>query len=248
MPVGHSVCQGRFIGLQGEVLELGRAGSNRVHQEVGGYAAFALNRGYHRRNTSSSSSFRTFVRVCSRRWAPRKVQPICCFFTNRRLTTWLMVDSTNAVLIVSPCRRRLPKFGRSEKSASRTRVNAGAMMLNLRCDHLFLQASQNCLALAYRQSHGGRRELLYTLNRGNFVLGGLARNHLRNQLQCPFHPNSLRHPTTLHALVEITGGRLHYRAVSISRQWAKRADLPCVVPGRAACGRSGSASDRAALT
>src|ERR1035437_10758906 len=78
--------------------------------------------------------------------------------------------------------------------------NAGAMMLNLRCDHLFLQASQNCVALAYRQSHGGRRELLYTLNHGNFVLGGLARNHLRNQLQCPFHPNSLRHSTTLHAL------------------------------------------------
>ena len=99
-----------------------------------------------------------------------------------------------------------PKSGlvvalRAERlSASRTRVNAGAMMLNLRCDHLFLQASQNCLALAYRQSHGGRRELLYTLNRGNFVLGGLARNHIRNQLQCPFHPNSLRHPTTLHAL------------------------------------------------
>src|ERR1039458_6326176 len=99
-----------------------------------------------------------------------------------------------------------PKSGlgvalRAERlSASRTRVNAGAMTLNLRCDHLFLQASQNCLALAYRQSHGGRRELLYTLNRGNFVLGGLARNHIRNQLQCPFHPNSLRHPTTLHAL------------------------------------------------
>src|SRR5450631_1595325 len=100
-----------------------------------------------------------------------------------------------------------PKSGlvvalRAERlSASRTRENGGAMMLNLRCDHLFLQASQNCLALAYRESQGGRRELLYTLNRGNFVLGGLARNHLSNQLQCPFHPNSLRHPTTLHALV-----------------------------------------------
>src|ERR1039457_6977000 len=107
-----------------------------------------------------------------------------------------------------------PKSGlvvalRAERlSASRTRVNAGAMMLNLRCDHLFLQASQNCLALAYRQSQGGRRELLYTLNRGNFVLGGLARNHLRNQLQCPFYPNSLRHPTTLHALYRRRGQNL----------------------------------------
>jgi hypothetical protein len=33
------------------------------------------------------------------------------FFTKRLLTTWLIVDSTNAVLIVSPCRYRSPKFG-----------------------------------------------------------------------------------------------------------------------------------------
>ena len=47
---------------------------------------------------------RTLVRVCNKRCAPRSVHCICCFFTNRRLTTWLMVDSTKAVLIVSPCR------------------------------------------------------------------------------------------------------------------------------------------------
>jgi tetratricopeptide (TPR) repeat protein len=34
--------------------------------------------------------------------------------TNRLLTTWLIVDSTNAVLIISPCRRRSPKFGEAE--------------------------------------------------------------------------------------------------------------------------------------
>lgn len=40
--------------------------------------------------------------------APR-VQCICCFFfTNRRLTTWLIVASTNAVLIVSPYRSHSP--------------------------------------------------------------------------------------------------------------------------------------------
>ena len=33
----------------------------RVRQEVGGQAALARNRGYHRRNTSSSSLLRTFV-------------------------------------------------------------------------------------------------------------------------------------------------------------------------------------------
>jgi hypothetical protein len=30
---------------------------------------------------------------------PRSVHCICCFLTNRLLTTWLIVDSTNAVLI-----------------------------------------------------------------------------------------------------------------------------------------------------
>jgi hypothetical protein len=84
-------------------------------KKSGSYAAFFLNCGYHRRNTSTSSSFKTLVRVCNKRWAPRKVHPICCFFTNLRLTTWLMVDSTNAVLMVSPCRLRSPKFGMNSR-------------------------------------------------------------------------------------------------------------------------------------
>ncbi len=89
---------------------------SRLHgarQEVGGQATFRSacmfcgcdrNFGYHRRNTSSSSSFKALVRVCSKRWAPRSVHCIDCFLTNRRLTTWLIVDSTKAVLIVSPFR------------------------------------------------------------------------------------------------------------------------------------------------
>jgi hypothetical protein len=31
---------------------------------------------------------------------PRSVHCICCFLANRLLTTWLMADSTNAMLIV----------------------------------------------------------------------------------------------------------------------------------------------------
>src|SRR5215471_5651271 len=74
-----------------------------VHQKVGGQAArlpSIRNRGYHRRKTSSNSWLRTFVRVCNSRCAPRSVHAICCFFTNRLLTTWLIVDSTKEVLIV----------------------------------------------------------------------------------------------------------------------------------------------------
>ena len=72
-------------------------------------------RGYQRLKVLSNSPLRTLVRVCSRRWAPRSVHAICCFFTNRLLTTWLMVDSTNAVLIVSPCRLRSPKLGMNSR-------------------------------------------------------------------------------------------------------------------------------------
>ena len=65
-------------------------------QKVGGQAALGsgscvcgcdLNFGYQRRNRSSRSSLRTLVLVCSKRWAPRSVHCICCFLTNRLLTT-----------------------------------------------------------------------------------------------------------------------------------------------------------------
>jgi hypothetical protein len=36
------------------------------------------------------------------------VQRICCFLTMRLLITWLTVDSTNAVEMASPARRRSP--------------------------------------------------------------------------------------------------------------------------------------------
>src|ERR1700736_6456255 len=68
----------------------------RERQKVGGQAALrsgscvcgcGLNFGYQRRNRSSRSSLSTFVLVCNKRWAPRSVQCICCFLTNRLLTT-----------------------------------------------------------------------------------------------------------------------------------------------------------------
>ena len=61
-----------------------------VRLKVGGQAAAfssVRNCGYHRRNTSSNSLFNTLVRACSNRCAPFSVHCICCFFTNRRLTT-----------------------------------------------------------------------------------------------------------------------------------------------------------------
>jgi hypothetical protein len=58
--------------------------------------------GYQVRNIASHSSFKTRVRICSRRCAPRLVHCIYCFFTMRLLTTWFTVDSTKPVLIRSP--------------------------------------------------------------------------------------------------------------------------------------------------
>jgi len=58
--------------------------------KVGGQAGALCslrNCGYQRRNTSSNSSLRTLVRVCSNRWAPRNVHCMDCFLTKRRLTT-----------------------------------------------------------------------------------------------------------------------------------------------------------------
>jgi hypothetical protein len=74
------------------------------------------------------------------------------------------------------------------------------MLLNLRSDEFILKALQNGFALLYRQSHIRRRDLARALNHRNLVLNGFTSNHLSYQLYCPFHPSTLRHPTTLHAL------------------------------------------------
>ena len=76
------------------------------------------------------------------------------------------------------------------------------MLLNLRSDDFILKALQNAFALLYRQSHIRRRDLARALNHRNLVLNGFTSNHLSYQLYCPFHPSSLRHPTTLHALLK----------------------------------------------
>ena len=62
----------------------------RARLKVGGQAATLSslrNCGYQRRNTCANSLLRTFVRACSKRWAPRNVHCIDCFLTKRRLTT-----------------------------------------------------------------------------------------------------------------------------------------------------------------
>ena len=70
--------------------------------------------GYQRRSRSSRSCQGLAGPVCSKRWATRSVHCICCFLTN---PADHLVDrhSTNAVLIVSPCRRRSPKFGMNSR-------------------------------------------------------------------------------------------------------------------------------------
>jgi hypothetical protein len=56
-----------------------------------GYAAFASHvsciAGYQCDSVERHSSFKTRVRTWSKRWAPRSVHRICCFFTMRLLTT-----------------------------------------------------------------------------------------------------------------------------------------------------------------
>jgi hypothetical protein len=56
-----------------------------------GYAAFASHvtcvAGYQCDSVERQFSFKTRVRTCSKRWAPRSVHRICCFFTIRLLTT-----------------------------------------------------------------------------------------------------------------------------------------------------------------
>lgn len=65
--------------------------SNRRPGKTGGYAAFASHvsciAGYQCDSVERHSSFKTRVRTCSKRWAPRSVHRICCFFTMRLLRT-----------------------------------------------------------------------------------------------------------------------------------------------------------------
>ena len=68
----------------GERQKVGGQATLRSGSSVGGCG---LNCGYQRRNRSFRSSLRTLVLVCSKRCAPRSVHCICCFLTNRLLTT-----------------------------------------------------------------------------------------------------------------------------------------------------------------
>src|ERR1700732_3440113 len=111
-PRGEGGRQGRHLGLPQKGGKEHDVPCHHRHDQrpgkTGGYAAFASQfsciPGYQRNSVERHSSFKTRVLTCSKRWAPRSVHRICCFFTMRLLTTWLMADSTKPVEMVSPCR------------------------------------------------------------------------------------------------------------------------------------------------
>ena len=53
-----------------------------------------------------------------------------------------------------------------------------------------------------RQSHGGRRDFLRTLDDPQLVFDWTAWDRLKYQFDCPFHLQRLPQPTTLHTLVD----------------------------------------------
>src|ERR1035438_7778871 len=85
-------------------------------------------------------------------------------------------------------------------AALRTRLHAGHMLLNLRGHDLLLQACKQRFALCYSQSHASRRDFLPPLDHPHLVFDGAAWDRLKYQLDCPFHPQRLTQPTTLHTL------------------------------------------------
>ena len=87
-------------------------------------------------------------------------------------------------------------------AALRTRLHAGHMLLNLRGHDLLLQACKQRFALCYSQSHASRRDFLPPLDHPHLVFDGAAWDRLKYQLDCPFHPQRLTQPTTLHTLFE----------------------------------------------
>jgi len=85
-------------------------------------------------------------------------------------------------------------------AALRARLHAGNMLFNLRGHNLLLQARKQRVALCYRQSNAGRRDFLRPLDHPHVVFDVAAWDRLKYQLDCPFHPQRLTQPTTLHTL------------------------------------------------
>ena len=108
------------------------------------------------------------------------------------------------------------------------------MLLNLRGHDLLLQARKQRFALCYSQSHASRRDFLPPLDHPHLVFDGAAWDRLKYQLDCPFHPQRLIQPTTLHTLVKgtytpklsIMHG-VHAKALRCNR----RAQVPAKTPG-----------------
>ena len=86
-------------------------------------------------------------------------------------------------------------------AALRARLHSGHMLLNLRGHDLLLQTCKQRFALCYSQSHASRRDFLPPLDHPHLVFDGAAWDRLKYQLDCPFHPQRLTQPTTLHTLL-----------------------------------------------
>ncbi len=89
-PSRHETIQNR--GLSSLSMPTGLCGGCRLHSRIPANEVI------------SEHAINARVRTCNSKCAPRWLHRICCRFTIRLLITWLIVDSTNAVEIVSPCR------------------------------------------------------------------------------------------------------------------------------------------------
>src|SRR5271167_4279120 len=76
----------RFV-IRGKEYGVSRMGCTTFTTDAAFASHVSCIAGYQCDSVERHSSFKTRVRTCSKRWAPRSVHPICCFFTMRLLTT-----------------------------------------------------------------------------------------------------------------------------------------------------------------
>jgi hypothetical protein len=94
-------------------------------------------------------------------------------------------------------------LGAKRIAALRARLYAGNMLLNLCVQDLLLQACKQPFALCYSQSHASRRDFLRPLDPPRLVFDGAGCDLLKEQLDCPFHPQRLTQLTTFHTLCSV---------------------------------------------
>ncbi len=70
------------------------------------------------------------------------------------------------------------------------------MSFHLSCHQFSLQAFHDAFTLSDRQPDGSRTDLILTFNRRYLALQRLSLSYFRDELDRPFHPASLLHPST----------------------------------------------------